>query len=300
MKTLIGSTSSHTSMPTRHRQPIESVRLNPTFVTPRHRHVYDQIRYVVEGELKYGDRRHTVGDFLYFPEATWYGPQEGQHVKLVDIQFTGPSGIPYLDQDALALAREELALVGTFDAGVYTYADGRTQDSYVALTEYITGKPVEYPPARYDDYLVIHSNEFPWIPSTTNEGVMVRHLGAFNETGPDVKMLKPPRVPNCPLQPFPTSRRASSWMAAWNAAGEISGISFTYIRPTIRGHSGVHRINTARHHPGHIAAARPFCLRPQADSRRQIVRPTRATSSPPKRSGRRWAARSLHYNLASR
>jgi hypothetical protein len=211
---------------------VESVRLNPTFVTPRHRHVYDQIRYVVEGELKYGDRRHTVGDFLYFPEATWYGPQEGQHVKLVDIQFTGPSGIPYLDQDALALAREELALVGTFDAGVYTYADGRTQDSYVALTEYITGKPVEYPPARYDDYIVIHSNEFPWIPSTTNEGVMVRHLGAFNETGPDVKMLKLAAGAELPAAAIPYQQARFIVDGGVEYAGEkYPGISFTYIPP---------------------------------------------------------------------
>jgi len=211
---------------------VESVCLNPTFVTPRHRHVYDQIRYVVEGELKYGDRRHTAGDFLYVPEATWYGPQEGQEVKLVDIQFAGPSGIPYLDQDALARARKEMALVGTFESGIYTDSQGRTQDSYVALTEHITGKPVEYPPARYDDYIVVHSNEFPWVKSQADDGVSVRHLGTFNETGPDAKMLKLAAGAELPAAAIPYQQARFVLDGGVESSGEeYPGISFAYIPP---------------------------------------------------------------------
>jgi hypothetical protein len=211
---------------------VESVRLNPTFVTPRHRHVYDQIRYVVEGELKYGDRRHGVGDFLYFPEATWYGPQEGQHVTLVDIQFNGPSGVPYLDQDALARARKEMALVGTFESGLYTDSKGHSQDSYVALTEHITGKPVEYPRARYDDYIVVHSNEFPWVKSSANDGVLVRHLGRFNEVGPDVKMLKISAGAELPAAAIPFQQARFIVDGGVDYAGEeYPGISFAYIPP---------------------------------------------------------------------
>jgi hypothetical protein len=222
---------------------VESVRLNPTFVTPRHRHVYDQIRYVVEGELKYGDKRYGVGDFLYFPEATWYGPQEGQHVTLVDIQFTGPSGIPYLDQDALARARKEMSLVGTFESGMYTDSDGRSQDSYVALTEHITGKPVEYPPARYDDYIVVHSNEFPWVKSSANDGVMVRHLGAFNEVGPDVKMLKISAGAELPAAAISFQQARFIIDGGVEYSGEeYRGISFAYIPPDTE--FGVTRANT--------------------------------------------------------
>jgi hypothetical protein len=222
---------------------VESVRLNPTFVTPRHRHVYDQIRYVVEGELKYGDKRYGVGDFLYFPEATWYGPQEGQHVTLVDIQFTGPSGIPYLDQDALARARKEMSLVGNFESGMYTDSDGRSQDSYVALTEHITGKPVEYPPARYDDYIVVHSNEFPWVKSSANDGVMVRHLGAFNEVGPDVKMLKISAGAELPAAAISFQQARFIIDGGVEYSGEeYRGISFAYIPPDTE--FGVTRANT--------------------------------------------------------
>jgi len=214
---------------------VESVRLNPTFETPRHRHVYDQIRYVVEGELKYGDRRHQAGDFLYVPEGTWYGPQLGQDVTLVDIQFTGPSGIPYLDQAALARAREEMALVGTFESGIYTDSQGRTQDSYVALTEHITGKPVEYPPARYDDYIVVHSNEFPWLKSSVDDGVMVRHLGTFNEIGPDVKMLKLAAGAELPPAAIPYQQARFILDGGVAQSGEeYPGISFAYIPPDVK------------------------------------------------------------------
>jgi hypothetical protein len=211
---------------------VESVRLNPTFVTPRHRHVYDQIRYVVEGELKYGDKRYGVGDFLYFPEGVFYGPQEGQTVTLVDIQFTGPSGVPYLNQDDLARARKEMAKGGTFEAGIYTDSQGRKQDSYVALTEYVTGKPVEYPSARYDDYVVVHSNEFPWLKSSANDGVMLRALGTFNETGPDVKMLKLAAGAELPAAaiPFQQARFIIDGAVEYSG-GEYPAISFTYIPP---------------------------------------------------------------------
>src|SRR5260370_2580403 len=100
---------------------VERVRLNPTFVTPRHRHVYDQIRYVVEGELKYGDKRYGVGDFLYFPAGGFYGPQEGQTVTLVDIQFTGPSGVPHLNHDALAPAPQEHPTPSPFPPPIYPH-----------------------------------------------------------------------------------------------------------------------------------------------------------------------------------
>jgi hypothetical protein len=211
---------------------VESVRLNPTFVTPRHRHVYDQIRYVVEGALQYGDRRYEAGDFLYVPESVWYGPQEGQDVQLVTIQFAGPSGIPYLDQDALARARKEMALVGTFESGIYTDAVGRKQDSYVALTEYITGKPVEYPPARYDDYVVVHSNEFRWVESSAHDGVLVRYLGCFNEVGPAVSMLKIAAGAELRAAAIPFQQARFILDGGVEYSGEeYPGISFTYIPP---------------------------------------------------------------------
>lgn len=211
---------------------VGSVRLNPTFVTPRHRHVYDQIRYVLEGELQYGERRYGVGDFLYVPESTFYGPQEGQQVKFVDIQFTGPSGIPYLDQDELARARKDMALVGTFESGIYIDSQGRAQDSYVALTEHITGKPVEYPPTRYDDIIVVHSNEFPWVKSPAHDGVMVRRLGTFNETGPEVKMLKLAPGAELPAAAIPYQQARFIVDGGVVHSGlEYPAISFAYIPP---------------------------------------------------------------------
>jgi Cupin domain len=211
---------------------VESVQLNPTFIAPRHRHVYDQIRYILDGELEYDGRRHGPGDFLYVPESTWYGPQGGQTAKLVDIQFTGPGGVPYIDQDALGRARKEMSEVGTFEAGIYTDAEGRTQDSYVALSEYITGKPLEYPTARYDDYVAVHSSAFPWVESSIHDGVALRHLATFNETGPEAIMLKLEAGAELPPAaiPFQQARFILDGAVEY-AGGEYSGISFAYIPP---------------------------------------------------------------------
>jgi hypothetical protein len=209
---------------------VESVQLNPTFIAPRHKHVYDQIRYILEGHLEYGGRVHGAGDFLYVPEGVHYGPQRGQTAKLVDIQFSGPAGIPYLDQTAMARGRLEMAEVGTFESGTYTDAQGNTKDSYVALSEYLTGKPLEYPEPRFDDYLALHTNAFPWVSSALHDGVRVRHLGTFNETGPEVKMLKLEAGAELPPAAIPYQQaRFILDGAVEHAAEEFAAISFAYI-----------------------------------------------------------------------
>ena len=62
--------------------------------TPRHRHNFDQIRYVIKGRLPY-----TETDFLeegwvgYFPESVHYGPQErAEGLRTLVLQCGGASG----------------------------------------------------------------------------------------------------------------------------------------------------------------------------------------------------------------
>src|SRR5206468_5254188 len=82
----------------------------------------------------------------------------------------------------------QLAETGKFEEGIYTFANGRKRDAYEAILENLTGKPVEYPPSRLDDYVVMRTRSYPWIPSA-HEGVAQRHLGYFFECGPNLKML---------------------------------------------------------------------------------------------------------------
>ena len=45
--------------------------------TPRHRHNFDQVRYVIKGELPYGENLNLPeGWIAYFPESVHYGPQD--------------------------------------------------------------------------------------------------------------------------------------------------------------------------------------------------------------------------------
>ncbi|HKT16994.1 MAG TPA: hypothetical protein VJR47_03060, partial [Stellaceae bacterium] len=60
---------------------VDNFRLNmgrssADFYSPRHRHNFEQIRFVLEGELSFGrDGTMTAGMVGYFPEGVHYGPQ---------------------------------------------------------------------------------------------------------------------------------------------------------------------------------------------------------------------------------
>ena len=168
-----------------------SERLNP-----RHKHDFDQVRYYARGGENYSKQVFGPGDCVYFPEGVSYGPTFtaagcDENVRL-GMQFQGPSKRPFFQR--VEVQKGELALRelgGTFDdKGIFIWPNGRKQDSAEAIREYLGGKEIEYPKARYDDYVVMHSNEYPWSPLDGASGVAVRHLGYFNEVGPNIKMVK--------------------------------------------------------------------------------------------------------------
>src|SRR5437016_412877 len=62
--------------------------------SPRHHHTFEQIRYVLGGEVEYAGKTYGAGWLGYFPEGVFYGPQAqlgpGRGIVL---QFPGPSGL---------------------------------------------------------------------------------------------------------------------------------------------------------------------------------------------------------------
>ena len=44
--------------------------------TPRHKHAFDQIRYIISGQAKFGRTLYGAGDCLYMPEGVAYGPED--------------------------------------------------------------------------------------------------------------------------------------------------------------------------------------------------------------------------------
>ena len=164
-------------------------------LNPRHMHDFDQVRYYVRGGENYAKQVFGPGDCVYFPEGVSYGPTftaEGcnENVRL-GMQFQGPSRRPFFQR--LEVQKGELdlrELGGKFDdKGLFIWPDGRKQDSAEAIREHLGGQPLEYPKPRYDEYVVMHSNQYPWVPLDGAAGVAVKHLGYFNELGPNIKLV---------------------------------------------------------------------------------------------------------------
>ena len=127
------------------------------FVSPRHRHNFDQFRFQLEGTMNF-DRNGRMGPrtFGYFPEGTAYGPQssEGRSATAV-LQFGGASGGGYLSRQEVEAGREALRKFGSFDGGVFRRNDDgegrRNTDAYQAIWEHVHGRRMEYPKPRYGD-----------------------------------------------------------------------------------------------------------------------------------------------------
>ena len=163
-------------------------------LNPRHNHDFDQIRFYVRGGENYGKQVFGPGDCVYFPEGVPYGPTstaEGdeENVRL-NMQFQGPSRGPFFHRTEVQAAEPELLKIGKFENGLFVWPDGRKQDSAEAIREHLGGKKVEYPVPRYDDYVVMHSTQYAWKPLDGAPGISVKHLGYFNEGGPNIKLVR--------------------------------------------------------------------------------------------------------------
>ena len=163
------------------------------FHSPRHKHTFDQVRYILSGAVKYGRDVYGPETCLYLPEGVSYGPMQSYEDSVrtsVGLQFPGPSRIPYPTSADIARAREELSKLGKFEKGIFAWSDGRKQDSFEAIAERLMGEELSYPAPRYKDYVVMNAENYDWRPLKDTSGVFVKHLGYFNEVGPNIKILR--------------------------------------------------------------------------------------------------------------
>src|SRR4051812_27547150 len=137
--------------------------------SPPHRHTFDQIRFVIDGQTKYGPMRLGAGECAYFPEGVFYGPTEplSDEIAGCTIQSQGPSWGAFPNDAECLVAGEQLKQKGVMDraTGQFIWADGRKQDSFEALLETLQGKPVEYPGQRYRAPVQLKTEAFQWIAS---------------------------------------------------------------------------------------------------------------------------------------
>jgi hypothetical protein len=164
------------------------------YYSPRHRHNFDQVRFTLEGRVKYGPIQTQPGDCVYFPEGVFYGPTEilADEALTCTVQSQGPTWGAFPERDLIEQTTAALATEAELDRakGRFRWPSGRYQDSYEAAWERIYGRRMEYPPARYATPILIRSSAFTWLPRPDAPGVSEKPLARFNETGPTVSLLR--------------------------------------------------------------------------------------------------------------
>ena len=154
--------------------------------TPRHRHNFDQIRYVIQGRLPYTETEVLEEGWVgYFPESVPYGPQErAEGLRTMVLQCGGASGQGYLSVAQREATNAELNKTGEFKKGLYhsTDANGvvQVQDGSQAIFEHAMGHQLEFATPRYTDVIAMNPQAYDWLPHR-DPGVWEKQLGSFTE-----------------------------------------------------------------------------------------------------------------------
>lgn len=162
--------------------------------TPRHRHNYDQIRYVMSGSVNYGEGFEVpAGAVGYFPEGTYYGPQNiVDDPVTLSLQFGGASGDGMLSYRQLEQGFESLRSLGEFQGGVFVRNEGdgkRKQDGYEAVWEHVTGRKLAYAKAQYERPIVMLPENYPLLQVDAAGSVRRALLGTFTARGTVLEYL---------------------------------------------------------------------------------------------------------------
>lgn len=156
------------------------------WTTPRHKHNFDQVRYVLKGTYPYAKGKSMPEGWVgYFPEGVPYGPQDRpEGLEMMVCQFGGASGNGFISVADREAANEVLKEKGEFKNGIFTWFDEQgkrhNQDGSEACLEQAMGRKLIYPKPRYDDLVMMDPSNYEWIPETT-PGVSTKWLGSFTE-----------------------------------------------------------------------------------------------------------------------
>ena len=162
---------------------------------PRHRHNFEQIRILLEGEFGFdAGLSQSAGSVGYFCEGTYYTQDARGKSRTLLLQVAGPSGQSYMSEPQLNAGIEALRTQGEFHDGIYTYRDEagkkHNSDGYEAVWTHVFGKPVRYPKPQYDNPVLLRPERFHYLALAGSPGVAVRHLGTFNERRLSLGMLR--------------------------------------------------------------------------------------------------------------
>ncbi len=171
-------------------------RNDKDFMSPRHRHNFEQFRFQLEGELEFGrDGTMKPGMCGYFPEGAHYGPQTSQmDATTIVLQFGGASGSGYLSRAEVLNGMQELSASGTFKDGVYRRNEGepgkKNLDGYQAIWEHVNGRTLDYPKPRYPMPIMMDESHFAWTDADNEPGISEKLLGQFTERRNEAAFVK--------------------------------------------------------------------------------------------------------------
>jgi len=171
-------------------------RAETDWLTPRHRHNFDQIRLPLEGEFVYAnDKVLPAGWVGYFPEGVHYGPQiRKQGLYMLLCQFGGASGSGFMSERQYIAGQDALVGKGILAKGLFTYVDERgierRQDAFEAMYEQAMGRKPIYPEPRYTEIIAMNPANFEWIKDGQAPGVSHKLLGIFTERRTTISFIR--------------------------------------------------------------------------------------------------------------
>jgi hypothetical protein len=157
------------------------------YYAPRHRHNFDQVRIMLEGDFSFDKGRvQSEGMWAYFPEGTYYTQRAEKKSTTLLLQSGGPHSAGYMSNRQMRETGDAMQAhgPGKFAQGVYTWHDAKgkkhNQDGYEAIWERVNGKAIRYVKPAYAEPQFWRPDDARWQP-TAQEGVSMRLFGPFTE-----------------------------------------------------------------------------------------------------------------------
>ncbi len=214
------------------------VQVRERYNTPPHKHMFDQVRFMLKGGFNFGPQEQTEGTIGYFTEGTEYEQSCDSYSYHLLLQCEGGSATRYMSGKSMRAATDELKKIGTFSNGRYTYADGREVDGYEAIYHHLTGEFPTYTTPRYERPIIADPSVFRWTPVDGQDGVSQRNLGTFNERNLKLDFVAIEAGKSCTVEPeegkkmlgFVTKGSGSAGESLWE---EGCGLRFDGNRPSV-------------------------------------------------------------------
>jgi hypothetical protein len=166
------------------------VQVRESYKTPPHRHMFDQVRFMIKGGFNFGAQEQAEGTVGYFTEGTTYEQNGDGYSFHLLLQCEGGSRTRYFSGRSMRGATDALKETGTFSNGRYRYSDGREVDGYEAIYHHLTGEMPTYSAPRYERPIIIEPKSFSWNINPQQLGARWKQLGVFNERQLGLKMLE--------------------------------------------------------------------------------------------------------------